>query len=409
MLPPPAAIMADFGRVRDLAVARLAPHLRGPLVQEAVSVQAPGRQLAAVGVQRQLPVAGDAFAALDERPALADAAQPERLEPRHREPREPVVELGHLHVGRGVLGPLPHLFARGPVGHRGEVVELVPRGPSVDPHADGLDPQGRVSQILGPIAPGHDDRGRAVARNVAVVETKRRRDHARREVVVHRHRVAVDRLRVERGVAARVQGDPRELLSGRAVLVEVALGKHRNPDRGRRRRERQVPFHEAGRLEPAAAPATTAGHDRSAALFALGRTLVDRAEAEHMIREPRRDRQAGVHDRAELAGRFEPAAVPTALQAQGVDHLVRARAGETGRRAHRPGIGRHPVDVVGGQTGVLDRREATVEGQVERIAEQPAPDVGLADPGDARTSLDDLVFVHGRHSLFSVAGSKRGR
>ena len=60
MLPPPAAIDADLGRVRDLAVARLAPHLRRAFVQEAVAVQPAGRELAAVRVERQLAVAGDA-------------------------------------------------------------------------------------------------------------------------------------------------------------------------------------------------------------------------------------------------------------------------------------------------------------------------------------------------------------
>ena len=60
MLPPPAADHADLGRRGDLAVAGLAPHLGRAFVQEAVAVQPAGRELAAVRVERQLAVAGDA-------------------------------------------------------------------------------------------------------------------------------------------------------------------------------------------------------------------------------------------------------------------------------------------------------------------------------------------------------------
>ena len=52
---------------------------------------------------------------------------------------------------------------------------------------------------------------------------------------------------------------------------------------------------------------------------------------------------------------------------------------EAGRRAHRPGIGREAVDVGGREPGVLDRGEAAVERELERIAVQPAADLGLAD------------------------------
>ena len=72
----------------------------------------PGGQLAAVGVQRQLAVEGDARAALDERAALALAAEAERLEPRHGEEAEPVVELGDVDVGGREVGAGPQLGAR---------------------------------------------------------------------------------------------------------------------------------------------------------------------------------------------------------------------------------------------------------------------------------------------------------
>src|SRR5258708_38407280 len=74
---------AYFRRGRDLTVAGFAPHLRGAFVQEAVTMQPPSRQLAAVRVERKLPLACDPLSAFDERPALAGSAQAERLEPRH--------------------------------------------------------------------------------------------------------------------------------------------------------------------------------------------------------------------------------------------------------------------------------------------------------------------------------------
>ena len=46
---------------------------------------------------------------------------------------------------------------------------------------------------------------------------------------------------------------------------------------------------------------------------------------------------------------------------------------------------------------MFDRGETTVERELERIAEQPAADVGLPDAGDAGAPFDDLVLVHDRH------------
>ena len=63
-------------------------------------MEAAGGELAAVGVERELAVAGDAAAALEERAALALAAEAERLEPRQRDEAEPVVQLGDVDVGR---------------------------------------------------------------------------------------------------------------------------------------------------------------------------------------------------------------------------------------------------------------------------------------------------------------------
>ena len=59
----------------------------------------PGRELPAVRVERELAVERDPLAALDERSALAEAAEAEGLEPRHRQPAEAVVQLGDVDVG----------------------------------------------------------------------------------------------------------------------------------------------------------------------------------------------------------------------------------------------------------------------------------------------------------------------
>ncbi len=226
MLPPPAPMTPTSGGVAIWRSPACAPHLRRAFVEEAVAVQPSGRELSAVGVQRQRPVARDARAAVDERAALADAAQPERLEPRHREPREAVVELRHLHVGGREVRARPQLRARVAVRHRRQVVELVPRrAPVRSPRpplrratADGADPaRDRCRDTITAVPPSHGASQSYRQNGVG--------DHARRHVVVHRHRVAVDRLRIDLGVAPRVQRDPRHLLARRAVLVQVRAAR----------------------------------------------------------------------------------------------------------------------------------------------------------------------------------------
>src|ERR1700757_5218078 len=69
-----------------------AAQLQDGFVDDPVAVHATGGQLAAVGVERQFAVDGDALTALDEGPGLAVAAQAKRLKPREGEEREPVVE-----------------------------------------------------------------------------------------------------------------------------------------------------------------------------------------------------------------------------------------------------------------------------------------------------------------------------
>src|SRR5207237_4291537 len=112
-----------------------------------------------------------------------------------------------------------------------------------------------------------DEGGAAVRRHVAVVEAERRGDHADAEVVVHRHRVAIDRFGVEGRVLAAVESDLRELLARRAVLVEVALGAHSDPVGGRRGADRRRPLHEAA--GPDRTPTAPAHGPAGPALLAL--------------------------------------------------------------------------------------------------------------------------------------------
>ena len=137
-------------------------------------------------------------------PAPAEA---ERLEPDDGEDGEAVVELCRVDVGGLQLGALPHGSGGVAGGHGGHVVELVPARTPPQRRAEGVDLDGRVVEVGGEVTVRDDDDGRPVARSVAVVEAQRRGDHARREIVLHRHRVGVDRLGVQRGVGAVVDGD----------------------------------------------------------------------------------------------------------------------------------------------------------------------------------------------------------
>ena len=125
-------------------------------------------------------------------------------------------------------------------------------------------------------------------------------------------------------------------------------------------------------------PPPRAGLHRGPTLVALRAALPDAAEAEHVGGEAGRDREARVDHRAELAGRLDAAGPPAELEAERVLHVDHARAGEPGRHAHRARVGRDAVDVLGGEAGVLDRGEARVERELERVAVEAAADVGLA-------------------------------
>src|SRR5262249_1285016 len=155
---------------------------------------------------------------------LADAAEPQRLDPGEAVEGEAVVQFGHVDVGGAQVGAGPQVGGLagglGVGGGRG-------RGPL--PALGGLGGVGRgaaggAGEVGCGVDGGDDDGHGSVAGDVAVVEAEGGGDGAGLEVVVHRHRVAVDGGGVEGGVGALVEGDPAEGLAGGAVTVHVALG-----------------------------------------------------------------------------------------------------------------------------------------------------------------------------------------
>src|SRR5262249_13567325 len=113
----------DLGS-RDLPVAGLAAELADRLGEVAeAGVHAAAGQLAAQGVERQLAAERDAPAPVDERAGLAGPAEAQGLEPPDGLDGEPVVELGHVDVGRAQAGPGPHRRG-GAVAHPAQVRPL---------------------------------------------------------------------------------------------------------------------------------------------------------------------------------------------------------------------------------------------------------------------------------------------
>src|SRR5262245_29358117 len=89
-------------------------------------MQSTGADLATEGVQRQLTIARNALAALDESATLAHFAEAERLEPRDGLKGEAVVELHGVDIFRRVIRALPQICAGGIASHPFGLVPTVP-------------------------------------------------------------------------------------------------------------------------------------------------------------------------------------------------------------------------------------------------------------------------------------------
>jgi E-phenylitaconyl-CoA hydratase len=376
---------AAGGRDGDLGAGYLAgacgaAQLEDGLVDDPVAVHAPGRELAAVGVERQFAVEGDALPALDEGACLAVAAQAEGLEPGEREEREPVVELGDVDIARREAGAAPHLRRRVGRGHLGVVGPLVPASLAGRP-ADRRDPDGRVRAVTGPVGRGDHQGDGAVDRNIAVEQAQRVRDGPGREVVVKGDRLLVHGGWIEGGVPAAVDGQPPELLLGRPVQVHVPSAVHSEPVDGRVGVHREQRAHPVGRE---ARRGLLLGLRRRASPGG-GRLREDRS-AHHLHRTvdedvaglPGPDGDERRHQGREQAAGVEPAAPPGRVDAQGAGRLADRRV------AHRG----DPVDVGRPQSGVRDRRARGGSGQVDSGDAGPAADRRHAHAGDAGTLLD---------------------
>ena len=133
MLTTAVAALAHLPR------AAVAAQLGDRLVDQAHAVRPPMGQLAAMRVEREITVEGDALARVEEVLGFADPAEAERLDPCHAIEGEPVVELSHVHVGRAEIGTAPQV--RGRTEHLWLVAEhaLVPLQALGDLHAHRLD------------------------------------------------------------------------------------------------------------------------------------------------------------------------------------------------------------------------------------------------------------------------------
>ena len=253
-------------------------------------------QLTAAGVQRQLTVQRDPLAAFDELTDAAMLTETQRLQPHHGQEAESVIELGHVDVRRPQRGVVPQRGSRVVRSHRREVETLLPGWPFEHPGTHRLHRQRVPGQTRGGVAARHDDGGGAVTGHIAVVEAQRFGDHPGRQVVVHRHRVAVDRIRVQPGVSPGIERDRTELLTGEPEFVHVALGRHGQPVGGGQRAERRRPFHLGRQL-----PATAEQHRGVPAPGLRGRgRLPHRPEHHHVIGQSQRHRHAGLDHRADL-------------------------------------------------------------------------------------------------------------
>ena len=213
--------------------------------------------------------------------------------------------------------------------------------------ADRLDAQRRVRQVASPRRAA--TRSPPSRRRTGTSQSNRQNGVviiARRHVVVDRHRVAVDRLRVQLGVAARVERDPRELLAASCRTVEVRAARTSRSRSRPTARERQRPLHETAGLGTPPPPPPPPGITAGAALVALRGALPHRAEAQHVVARPDPTARHALITEPSWPDVSSPLSYQPHVQAQRVDHVVRARAAETGGYRHRTRIRRQPVDVV---------------------------------------------------------------
>ena len=210
---------------------------------------------------------------------------------------------------------------------------------------------------------------------------------------------------IQGGVAATVEGDLAQLLTGQAELVHAALADHGDPVDGGDGPVGERPLQEAAESgHPAAAAAWPPMPWRPPVPWA--RALGDRAVDEDVAGQPGRHGQAGRDDGPHLARPLAAAVVPVERQPQRVLHLGRARAGEAGGAGAHAGVGGQAVDVVAGEPGIGNGGQAALDGEVEVGPTEAAPDGRLADARDDGPAFERLFRV-GRSPGARVPWSRR--
>ncbi len=255
----------------------------------------------------------------------------------------------------------------------------------------------RVGHVARAVDRAHDDRGRTVGLQAAVVEAERLGDPARVEVFVHAQRRAAHEGAL---VELRVRAEGHRDLSGVGVERAVQLlVPHRDPRielRGGTRAVRQVEV-EDDVADRAAVETTPRTRDSFAG--PEGRVAVPTHDDEHVLGDARRDRERGVLQRR---GRARATHVHGRGEAQGVD-------AEVGGELLARGVSRgrnDAVDVGRSEARVGDRRVGSLEDQLDRREGRAAHVVRLADSDDGGASTESESVV--AHEERTLPGSRPG-
>ena len=261
---------------------------------------------------------------------------------------------------------------RGHAGHWG----LFPLRGAGNAATHRIDADAGVFAIPCRIRRRDDDHRRGIGGRIAIQQAKGRRDHPGRQIIVHGHGIAEDALGVLGRAAPGGKGDLAEMLALGAIKMEVTLGIKREPVAGRQTVKGQNILHlaiDAGALGGGFGMLLPRG---------AARAFLHRAEAQHVAGEASLHRGIGVDDRADLRRTLNSPGKPAQLQPQRVAHGIRAHRAERRHVAAIARIGRQAVDILHGETGVGNRLQRGIDGQLQPRLRQLAPHGRLANPTD---------------------------
>ena len=334
---------------------------------------------------------------------LADGAEAVVLELHDHHRREVVVEQRHVDI----LGPharhLVHALRHRTVPRGGEVVvghlEVGEDGRAPTSGAAvraAADIHRLLAQVPGPFGRGDDGGHGAVGLHGVVEQAERVADHARVEILVERQRVRPDGGRASDGVLALRDAHLGQMLTLGPVELHVAASQHgeavaRRHEPGSADEGRIVGDATAAVRAAAPAESGTASVHRRPAEPPLG--LLQRHQGHAHLglsRHDGRGRQAEGTGRTATAGR----------QGGGEPHFRHTEnRGHLGRVAGT-GIDGEPVEVLDGETGVVERPENGLAGEFEfGLGQRLAP---LVVRGRTDADNGGLVFQRLGHGTSSV-------